>query len=70
MVASGVALGRGGKTAVAHLRAAAGLRGGERRGARWRACVRLWRRLLQGLCLPGLLPLSQGVDVTSFLPES
>ena len=70
MVASGVTLGRGGKAAVAHLRATAGLWRVNDEGARWRTGVWLWRRLLQGLCLSGLLPLSQGVDVMSFLPES
>ena len=70
VVTSGVTLGRGGKAAVAHPRAAAGLRRVNDEGARWRTCVWPWRRLLQGLCLSGLLPLSQGVDVMSFLPES
>ena len=58
--------------AVAHQRAAVGLQWVNDEGARevGDVCVWPWRWLLQGLCLSGLLPLSQGVDVMSFLPES
>lgn len=63
---------QGRKVAVAHQRAAVGLRWVNDEGARevGDVCVWPWRWLLQGLCLSGLLPLSQGVDVMSFLPES
>lgn len=56
---------------MAHQRAAVGLRWVNDEGVRKVGDVCVWPwRWPQGLCLSGLLPLSQGVDVMSFLPES